>query len=287
MLGRTEVYSSSNLTEALEILASKKPVVIAGGTDILVQIKGRVIPIPKNILDIDSIKSLRFIKKKRNKIVIGPLVTYEDILNSELLREFTPHLFQAAYEVGAPQIRSRGTIGGNIVNASPAGDSIPPLYTLNTDLTLKSVKGERKVNISKFFKGPRKTSLRKNELLTEIEFEIPKGKTFSFFKRLGTRKALAIAKVSVAGQLLIADGLIKSASIALGSVGPTVIYSPSSEKALVGNEMNDSIIRIAVKKVMEDCTPIDDIRSEAEYRKAMVGVLLENGLNEILSKLNG
>ncbi len=287
MLSDSEVIVPKNIDEILEVISKKKAAVIAGGTDLLVRIKSGITPPPKVIVALDKISSLHKIAKKGNRVIIGASATYNEILHSELIRDNFPHLVGAAAEVGSPQIRSRGTIGGNIVNASPAGDSIPPLYTLGAELVLRCINGERRVRIDKFIKGPGKTVLRKNELLTAIEIEIPRGKPYYFFKRLGTRRALAVAKVSAAGYIGIDKGIVEKAKIALGAVGPTVVYSHSVEKILLGKKLCEGIISSSAEVSKADCNPIDDIRSEANYRREMVGVLVRRGLTKILEEIDG
>ncbi|PJA29992.1 MAG: hypothetical protein CO189_00845 [candidate division Zixibacteria bacterium CG_4_9_14_3_um_filter_46_8] len=287
MLTQTVIFTPKSLSEALEVLNDKKPVVLAGGTDLLVQIKGGGIPPPRYIIAIDNIKALKGIKKNGRKVRIGALTTFEEILDSELLAKFAPHLLEASYEIGSPQIRARGTIGGNIMNASPAGDSIPPLFVLEAHLILQSIEGRRKVAISQFHTGPGKTIRRRDELLIGIEFEAGDKSSRYFFMRLGTRKALAIAKVSAAGMLNIKNGHIGKARIALGAVAPTVVYAHGAQDLLAGKSLSPEVALLVANAAQNDCHPIDDIRSQAEYRQAMVGVLVERGLMRIMNELNG
>jgi xanthine dehydrogenase FAD-binding subunit len=232
-------------------------------------------PWPK-LLVLDRIKPLHKIEIKKDKITLGPLVTFSEIMNSQELRKFAPQLTQAASVAGSVQIRNRATVGGNLANGSPSGDLIPPLYVLDAILELTSTKAKRLMPIAKFFTGPGKTVLRKTELLTAIHFSKSAG--LGFFDRLATRKALAISKVSVAAEFAISKGKITKARIALGAVAPTVIRAPQTEAYLIGKEFNETAIAEAAALLCTEARPIDDLRSLAEYRREMVGVLLKRGI---------
>jgi len=179
------------------------------------------------------------------------------------------------------QIRNRATIGGNIANGSPAGDTTPPLYALGAAIEISSVKTKRVVPIEKFFIGPGKTVLKTNELITAIK--IPRLHNHGFFMRLATRRALAISKVSVAASLILKKSKVESAKIALGAVAPTVIRASRTETYLIGKELTSEVIEEASGIIKEEARPIDDIRSIAAYRKEMTGVLLARGLESIVN----
>jgi carbon-monoxide dehydrogenase medium subunit len=275
---------ASSLKEALAAKARQGVVAVAGGTDILVRMYDRIDkPWPK-LLVLDSVKALDGIRAHDDYIAVGPLVTFSEIEESAIIRKYAPQLVEAASVAGSVQIRNRATIGGNIANASPAGDLIPPLYVLGATLELSSVRKKRTVSTETFFIGPGKTVLRSDELITAIR--IPKGKHHGFFLRLGTRKALAISKVSVAGNLAIKRGIISDAKIALGAVAPTVIRAFETEELLRGKHLDKQLIELAAEAAVFEARPIDDIRSDAEYRKAMVGVLLQRGLVIIMESLH-
>ncbi|MCP4583617.1 MAG: xanthine dehydrogenase family protein subunit M [candidate division Zixibacteria bacterium] len=276
----TETINPSTLKDALVSIAGRNVMAIAGGTDLLVRwhdVHDR--PVPR-LLVLDRIKPLHKINIGKTHITLGPLVTFSEIIRSAQLRKLAPQLAEAASIAGSVQIRNRATIGGNIANGSPAGDLIPPLYVLVANLELSSQKGKRTVSIEEFFKGPGETILKQNELIIAIKFE----KTYKhgFFLRLATRKALAISKVSVAVNLSIKKNIIDDIKIALGAVAPTVIRAYHTEKYLLGNILNQDSIAEAAKILISEARPIDDIRSLADYRKQMVGVLLERGLREII-----
>ncbi|MBD3233982.1 MAG: xanthine dehydrogenase family protein subunit M [candidate division Zixibacteria bacterium] len=274
-----KTINPTTLDEALETLNGCNVMPIAGGTDLLVkfyEVYGKSLP---KLVVLDGLIPLHEIKTENDRISLGPLVTFSEIENSPELRKAAPQLVQAASVAGSVQIRNRATIGGNIANGSPSGDLIPPLYVLNAELELSSVNGRRSIPIDKFFKGPGITVLEKNELITSISFD----KTFEngFFLRLATRKALAISKVSVAANYSMQNGTITNVRIALGAVAPTVIRAPRTEEYLSGKELNDNVLSTAAKLIKEEAKPISDIRSIADYRREMVGVLLKRGLNGI------
>jgi CO/xanthine dehydrogenase FAD-binding subunit len=277
-MNAAETIVPSSLAAALKAKAHPGVVAVAGGTDILVRLHDRQ-PWPK-LLILDHIKALHKIIVTPKEISIGPLVTFAEIEESELLQTHAPQLVDAASLAGSVQIRNRATIGGNIANGSPAGDLIPPLYALGAMLTLASSNVKRSVPIDIFFKGPGVTILKSNELITAIK--IPRLTNHGFFLRLATRKALAISKLSVAASLTIVNGKINSVKIALGAVAPTVIRAPKTEECLLGNKLNPQLITAAVNIIKEEARPIDDIRSNAIYRKEMVGVLLKRGLTGIM-----
>ncbi|OGC92352.1 MAG: hypothetical protein A2W25_11020 [candidate division Zixibacteria bacterium RBG_16_53_22] len=278
-----DTINPSSLRQALAAKARPNLVVVAGGTDILVQLHDRVDrPWPK-LLVLDGIKALGKITLHDDFVTIGPNVTFSEIESSPIIGKYAPQLAQAASVAGSVQIRNRATIGGNVANASPAGDLIPPLYVLGATLELLSVRTKRSMPIEKFFVGPGKTVLKSNELITAIR--ISKVKRIGFFLRLGTRQALAISKVSVAAALMIKSGIILDVKIALGAVAPTVIRAGVAEELLRGNRLDAKLIDHAAEAASKEARPIDDIRSVAAYRKEMVGILLKRGLTKILESM--
>ena len=279
-----ESIIAATLRQALTAKAKKNIMAIAGGTDLLVKLHDTIdTPNPK-LLVLDYIKSLhKIVINSKRQISIGPLVTFDEIEQSQLLRQFAPQLVAAASLAGSAQIRNQATIGGNIANASPAGDLIPPLYALDAKLELSSIKGKRHVPIEDFFLGPGKSILKSSELITSIKIMARPG--FAFFLRLATRQALAISKVSVAAGIRIDKGIVDEVYIALGAVAPTVIRASETEKILIGKELIQENICHAAEIAKSEARPIDDIRSNAEYRREMVAVLLSRGLTQIASKL--
>ncbi|HBZ00222.1 MAG TPA: xanthine dehydrogenase family protein subunit M [candidate division Zixibacteria bacterium] len=270
-----------SLGDALKAKAGKNVVAIAGGTDILVKLHDRFDDPQPKLLILDHLKAIHKIAITKKEVTIGPLVTFSEIEKSDILKAHASQLTEAASLAGSTQIRNRATIGGNLANGSPAGDLISPLYVLGASLELSSSKSKRIVPIEEFFIGPGKTVLKSNELITAIK--IPKLNNHGFFLRLATRRALAISKVSVAASLIIENKKIESIKIALGAVAPTVIRATRTEELLLGKALSPQVIADAASIIKEEARPIDDIRSNALYRKEMVGVLLKRGLEGILN----
>lgn len=254
---------------------------LAGGTDLVVLAK-HGIGIPCTWIDITKIKELKKIEQKSDSIFIGSLVTYAEIEESELICKWAPALFSVPPEFASPPIRSLATVGGNCANASPAGDGLPALYVEGAHIILKSKSSTRELPIEKFFIGPKKTVLKKDELI--VGFRIPKKPyTKGTFLKIGPRKGLAIAKASLAISLREnGSGTIQDIKIALGAVGPTVLRANKTEALLLGQKMDDSLIKKAQELVQTEASPITDHRSTAEYRRAMCGVLLKRALKRLL-----
>jgi CO/xanthine dehydrogenase FAD-binding subunit len=186
----------------------------------------------------------------------------------------------AARLVGSPQIRNRGTLGGNLANASPAGDSIPPLYVLDARVVLASADGTRAVPVAEFFTGPGQSLRAQHEIITAVELPV-NGKRRSVFMRLGQRQALAISKVSIAVSLVLADETVRDVRIALGAVAPTVVRARRAEDALHGHRLENSVITAACAAAEADASPISDLRSNAGYRRAMCRELLSRALHHL------
>ena len=278
-----EYTKAASVEEALELLAAGggETKVLAGGTDLLVNIQ-EGLESPPALIDIGGLTELRGIEEKEGMIELGPMVTHAEVEGSELLRKKAPALVAACSEVGAVQIRYRGTIGGNIATGSPSGDTVPAFYVLGATVVLRNGQGEREIAVEDFFTGVKRTVLEPTELIVKFRFPAPPESARSFFKKLGQRKALAIAKVSVAGYLDFKDGVVEAARIALGAVAPTVIRAEKAEELLRGKELSEEVISEAGLLTTEASRAITDIRSNAGYRDEMAGLLLIRGLKEIL-----
>ena len=277
-----KTFSPISITECLNLIGLHPDAkLLAGGTDLLVRLKDQTNwPI---IIDISHIEEMKGISVGDDKIIIGALTVFSDIAENKIILKNAGVLAQAAEIVGSPQIRNRATIGGNVANASPAGDSIPPLFVLNAKLKIIKAGEEKIIPIDSFFQAPGKTILEKNELIASII--IPKNENArGAFSRLGQRKSLAISKVSLAALLKFSDEKVEEARIALGAVAPTVIRAPKTEKFLTGKILDSGTITEAKKIICEEVAPISDIRSTAEYRKEMCGELLEQAIEKLISE---
>ena len=272
----------NTVSEALEVLSGNNETlkILAGGTDLLVMIQENLIS-PGELLDISRIEELKGIEEDEGRIRLGALVTHGRIAESSLLREKALPLVESCTEVGSPQIRNLGTIGGNLVMASPSGDSIPALYVLGAEVILASKEGERSIPIEDFLIGVKKSVIRPDELLVAISFPGMSADDRGFFKKLGQRKALAISKVSISAIVSLRDGVVTSVRIALGAVATTVIRTPRTESFLVGQALTPEVISEAARLCSEESRAITDIRSTAGYRDEMAGLLLARGLEEI------
>jgi carbon-monoxide dehydrogenase medium subunit len=257
---------------------------LAGGTDLIVKMKDRVIE-PKYIIDLSLLKELRFISKENGVIRVGALTTLREIETSPLIQEHVHVLSDAVEKMASWQIRNLGTIGGNLCNASPAADTAPPLLILEAKLKLNSSEGERIVPVEQFFTGPGETILKNNELLAEIQIPVIPDNSGAVFLKLGRRAAHTLSIVSVATLAIVEDDVFKDVRIALGSVAPTPIRARKTENKFRGLLATKDVIEKNCNCVVEDISPIGDVRASAEYRKEMSIVLTKRALIEALSKV--
>ncbi len=278
-----------SIEQALEILKDNGPSarIIAGGTDMIIELDRKIRPNVDTLIDITRVPELDEISRDSSGIIrLGPLVTHNQCVASDVLRDHALPLAQACWEVGAPQIRNRSTIAGNLITASPANDTITPLVALGGVVTLSSTTGKRKVNLSDFYLGVRKTVMRSDEIMTAIEFPSLLSDEIGIFQKLGLRRAQAIAVVNVCAILQLDQGnkiVCREARIALGSIAPTIIRMDNAEKVLRGHELNAETIEQAALLSSKAVTPIDDLRSSADYRRNMVKVLTRRALSCILN----
>ncbi|ATW27525.1 FAD binding domain-containing protein [Candidatus Formimonas warabiya] len=271
--------------EALELLQSEREraCLIAGGTNVLPLIRSEKID-HKTLINIRNLKELCYITETKGKVLIGSLTTIADIERSETLRKYAPALTEAARHFADPTTRNSATIGGNLANASPAADTAPPLLALHAVVVVDSAeKGEREIPIGEFFLGVNKTGLESNELMTRIEIPQNGANSSSWFIKLGLRNAMAISVVSAAACIEIASGKIKEAGIALGSVAPTPVRAKTVESRLMGKELSAEVIEEAAQAVVQDISPIDDVRAVKEYRQIVAAVMVKRVLKKIVN----
>lgn len=312
-----EIRRPKSLAEALEWLGREPDLrPIAGGTDLMVPFAAGTLK-DTRFLNLWGLPELRGIEVSDRTLILGALTTYTDIRNHPLIAEVFPNLVRSAEVTGAPAIQNRGTLGGNLVNGSPAGDSLPSLLAYDADVELRSTKGARWVSYAAFHTGYKRNLLQPGELLTRIllrkpeagagstldpregmrsrgeahgakhrpqgaEQEArPEGPDFHYFRKVGTRAAQAIAKVSLALHAQVKGGQLSSFRLALGAVAPIPLRAAKVETLLRGEALEGLRIRDALAALQEDIAPIDDIRSTAQYRRRVAANLLEEALNRL------
>jgi xanthine dehydrogenase small subunit len=271
-------FRPRTLEEAIEILAQRPDEIrlLAGGTDILVQAKDGKLS-RGMLFDVTAIEELRGIEERGDDLWIGAATTHTEMMASALVARVAPALPAACAVVGGPQIRNRGTLGGNLANASPAADTVPPLYAADAVVEVVSVSSRRDVPIDRFFTGPRRSVLARDELIVGVRIPRRAGVRGAFL-RLGQRRAQAISKVSVAVGIAFRDGRPEWVRVALGAVAPTVVRAPRAEQVLLAG--GPDALRQAREIVMEEIAPIDDLRSTRDYRRQMAGILLERAVRK-------
>ncbi|MEA1939330.1 MAG: xanthine dehydrogenase family protein subunit M [Candidatus Caldatribacteriota bacterium] len=279
-------FAPQKIEEALEILSGyvKEIKVIAGGTDLLVQYYDQLYEV-NSWLDLKNIKELKGIKIYQNQMVIGAMATHKQLEMSGEIQRYFPVLSQAAADIGSPQIRNRGTIGGNIVNASPAGDLLPPLMAYQAQFKLVSRKKEMIIPAEEFFLGPKKTVLKPDQLLTQIILPLPFEKTYGSWIKIGKRKSLIIATITLALLVEMTEDnkTIEDVRTCLGSVSPTPIEIKEIREKMIGKKFSELDFNQLGQIVEDKISPIDDIRGTKEYRKDVAKNIMINALEEISS----
>ena len=277
-------FAPQKIEKALEILSRYREEikVIAGGTDLLIQYYDRLYEVG-TWLDLKNIKELKDIRINKNQMEIGAMVTHTQLEKSEDIKKYFPILSQAAADIGSPQIRNRGTIGGNIVNASPAGDLLAPLMAYDAQFKLLSFQKEALISAEEFFIGPKKTILEPAQLLTGIILPLPSERTFGCWIKIGKRKALIIATITLALVVEIAEDnkTVKDVRTCLGSVAPTPIEIKEVKEKMIGKNFNQLDFNQLGQIVEDKISPIDDIRGTREYRKDVAKNIMINALEEI------
>ena len=276
------VSSPRTLDEAYALLAADAHRPVAGGTDLLVQITGELGDPPDRVLDIWKLDELRGIRMESNALVMGALTTYAELRRSPLVAEFLPAFAEAAATIGAAQIQNRGTIGGNAVNASPAGDMLPLLLACDAQLVVGSTAGERWVPAREFWPAYRRTALAPTELLLRISVPLPTGRQLRY-RKVGSRRAQTISKVVMALSWQadeVPDAPWRDVHLALGSVAATPVRAAATEAVLEGAIPDERTADRAASTLAGELNPIDDVRSSADYRRAVAARVLHRLLRE-------
>jgi carbon-monoxide dehydrogenase medium subunit len=274
---------AGSLDEAVDALgrSAGQARIVAGATDLILELERGVRPGITTLIDITTIPGLDSIRVDGGWVRMGPLVTHNHCVGSPVIRERAFCLARACWEVGAPQIRNRGTIAGNLITASPANDSIPPLMALGARVRLRSTAGEREVALRDFYTGVRKTVMTEGEVLTEIAFPLPPSTARSTFVKHALRRAQAISVIDMAVYLEFEGSRVTQAALTLGSVAPTILHATEAEAYLRGRELTAEVINEASRLAQAAAHPIDDLRGSGEYRHEMIRIDAARALRSI------
>jgi len=286
-LFKSDYFAPQSLQEALELLEKygEDVVVLAGGTDLLVQYYDRLYEV-KNWLDLGRLEILKNINLGKKELTIGAMVSHAQIEKSQFIQDYFPILSNSAADIGSPQIKNRGTIGGNIVNASPAGDLLPSLMAYGAMFKLISQKEEKIVPAVDFFIGPKKTILGADQLLSQVILPLPGKHTYGSWTKIGKRRALIIATITLALLMKMDndDEIIEDISVCLGSVAPTPIQIKEIKAAMIGKKLQQLNFSQLGQLVKDKIHPIDDIRGTREYRKDVARQIMIKALEEVAIK---
>ena len=278
----------TDLPEALALLHAhqKNARIIAGGTDVLLEIQQGIKQTP-TLIDITGLAELKYVRLENDTLHLGALTTHNDILRSQACQKYALPLFQACLEVGAPQIRTRGTIAGNVATASPANDTITPLMALAAEVVLLSQTGERVVPLKDFYQGVRRTLCQPDEMIREIRLPVVAANQRSLFIKLGLRRAQAISILNIAFVLTFDDNEhISDARITLGSLAPTIVRASQAEAYLKGKQLDPVVCDEAGRLACMDVRPIGDVRASAAYRLTTLTTLVSHGLQSLVRTID-
>jgi carbon-monoxide dehydrogenase medium subunit len=279
---RFEYLEPATLAEAVSLLGrhAGRASVLAGGTDLLVEIKEQLRR-PDYVVNIKRIAGIdAFAYDEKDGLRIGALVTARTLETSPLVLQKYPGLAQAARELGSIQIRNRATLVGNVCRASPSADTLPPLLADHARARIFGPRGERSIALEDFFTGPGQTRLQPDELVTELILPPPPAHTGKVYIKHGRRKAMELATVGVAVSLTLDHGACREISIVLGAVAPVPLRAGEAERILRGNKLEPLVIEKAAEAAMRESRPISNVRASAEYRREMVAVLTRRALRQ-------
>ncbi len=284
-LARYEMQSAATLDEALALLstAAGELTPFAGGTDLMVLLEAGRLP-GRRFLDLWKVNELRGITKSSDEVTIGALATYTDLLNDPVIGAEFPLVAAAARETGAVAIQNRGTVGGNIANASPAADLPPALLVYDAGIQVASSRGQRRVAYDGFHTAYKRMDLAPDELIVSVTLPrrgpaAPGVRRKEVYRKVGTRRAQAISKICFAAVADLDGGVVRDVRLAFGSVAPIVVRARATEQALRGGTIGAPLLEAARGALNLDISPIDDIRSSASYRLTVAGNLLEELLS--------
>lgn len=282
----SRVSTPRTLEDALALLAEhhRKARVIAGGSDLLLELNRGARPGIDHLIDLTRIPGLDEIVDDGDHIRLGPLVTHNQVVGSTLLVDSASPLAEACWEIGSPQLRNRATVAGNLVTASPANDTITPLRALEAELVLTSLRGSRTVPLAEFHTGVRRSALAEDEIVTAIRFRKLRPGERGVFVKLGLRRYQAISVVHLTALVEVVDGVVGSAAILVGSVAPTIVAVPGAAAHLIGRPLDGPAIRRAAELAAGEVTPIDDVRATARYRTDTVATMVARALTALTTE---
>ena len=284
---KIEYFTPKTIEEARSLVLKYKgeAKIIAGGTDLVVQMKHKEV-LPRHIINIRGISGQDYIvHDEKEGLRIGAMATIRSIEVSSVVRERFNILAQAASELGSAQVRNRATIAGNLCNAAPSAETAPPLIVLGAKAKILGADGERTVPIENFFTGPGQTVLRPDEILVEIQVPNLLPRSSGVYIKHTIRKALDLAIVGVAVIVTLDGDTLSDVKIALGAVAPTPVRATRAEDVLRGNQIDDDLLQKAAQTAFNQCSPIDDIRSSAEYRCKMIKVLVPRAIKQAAAQV--
>jgi CO/xanthine dehydrogenase FAD-binding subunit len=280
-----EMVAPGNLAAVLDLLAGAPGewTPIAGGTELMVAHAAGRLAAPK-LVSLWGIRELRFIKTGADSISIGAGITFRDLRGDAGVAANLPLLVKAASWIGSIANQSRATVGGNLVNGSPAADSSPALLVYDAEVELISVRGSRRIPYSEFHTGYKRNAMAPDELLFAVHLPLRFARHRQYLRKVGTRRAMAISKVALAGTATVEKGVVSELRLAAASLAPFPVRLYKTETALLGKPINSSTIQSAREALLAEAKPIDDIRSTSEYRKRVAANLLEEFLVELRSE---
>jgi carbon-monoxide dehydrogenase medium subunit len=287
ILSEIRFHSPRTVSEAIQLLSDLQDVrIMAGGTDLLVDIKQGLVK-AREVISLQDVEELKGIEKEGKRIRIGAAASPQDILSSALIIKHFPALAYAAGAMASPQVRALATIGGNITSAVPSADLPPTLIAADASIELRCARSSREIPLFNFFKGPRETVCRTEELLTSVFLPLPPPNTGISYLRFTLREASALAVTSVASRLTLRRGKIEQGAVVLGAVAPTPVVAHKTSKFLQTKTPSRKIFKEAAAIAKEEGKPISDIRGSAWYRKELVQVLTRRSLSEAFERARG
>jgi carbon-monoxide dehydrogenase medium subunit len=283
-LSGIRINTPRTLSEAIKLLSDLKDArIMAGGTDLLVDLKQRLTDVG-DVVSLQDIEELKGIAKVKNRIRIGATSTAQEILSSSLIRQYFPALSDAAQSMASIQVRTLATIGGNITSAVPSADLPPSLIAADAVVELLCTGSSREVPLADFFTGPRKTVCRTEELLVSVFVPLPSSSTGISYQKCTLREANSLAVASVASRLTLKDGKTERAAVVLGAVAPTPVLASKASAHLQGKVPSSEIFEEAAVMAKEEGKPISDIRGSAWYRKELIQILTRRSLSEAFER---